>query len=169
MKEEISFRQISKDILKSYKDKPVIKVITGIRRSGKSFILRLIQNNLYKQKISKNDILYIDFEDFDNINLDTPQKLYDYIKKAYNEIKGRCLYLLLDEIQELTGWEKCINSLYSSQKINCDIYITGSNAKLLSSELATYISGRYVQIPIFHFHTKNIFLFIEQLIHQKNL
>lgn len=149
MNEELLFRQTSKDILKSYKDKPVIKVITGIRRAGKTFVLRLIQTNLAKKKVSKSDILYIDFEDFENINLDTPQKLYEHIKKTYKNIKGKTLYLLFDEIQELDGWEKCINSVYSSKTMNCDIYITGSNAKLLSGELATYISGRYVQIPIF--------------------
>jgi predicted AAA+ superfamily ATPase len=159
MKEDLLFRQLSNTILEKYKDKPVIKVITGIRRAGKSFILRLIKQNLQNDNISSDDIVYIDFEDFENINLDTPEKLYDYIKTSYQNKKGNCLYLLFDEIQELNGWEKCINSLYSSSSMNCDIYITGSNAKLLSSELSTYISGRYIQIPVFPLSYKEYLLF----------
>ncbi|MCI5599889.1 MAG: ATP-binding protein [Hallerella porci] len=146
MKKNPVFRDYAKKILESYKDTPVIKVITGIRRAGKSFVLELLQESLLKTA-NADCVIKIDFEDFDNQEFLDLQFLYSFIKKRAEKTQKK-LYLLFDEIQELEGWEKCINSLYSSQVIDCDIYITGSNAKLLSSELATYISGRYVNIQI---------------------
>ena len=149
MIEKMIFRKQSEEIIKLYKDKNVIKILSGIRRSGKSFMLRLLRENFIKTGISENQILYIDFEDFENVQFLDSKKLYDFVKEQNQKVCGKRLYLLFDEIQEVEDWEKIVNSLYSSEKIDCDIYLTGSNANLLSSELATYLSGRYVNISVF--------------------
>ena len=149
MIEKMIFRKQSEEIIKLYKDKNVIKILSGIRRSGKSFMLRLLRENFIKTGISENQILYIDFEDFENAQFLDSKKLYDFVKEQNQKVCGKRLYLLFDEIQEVEDWEKIVNSLYSSEKIDCDIYLTGSNANLLSSELATYLSGRYVNISVF--------------------
>lgn len=148
MKSDLFPRDRIVDVLKKFKDKNVIKVLTGIRRAGKSFLLKLFHQALLEMNVAENQILYIDFEDFDNQEYLDAATLYRRIKSKGEENAGRRLYLLFDEIQEVEGWEKCINSLYSSSSIDCDIYLTGSNAKVLSSELATYIAGRYVQLPV---------------------
>lgn len=149
MIEKLLFRKQSEEIIKLYKDKNVIKILSGIRRSGKSFMLRLLRENFIKTGISENQILYIDFEDFENAQYLASKNLYDFVKEQNQKVCGKRLYLLFDEIQEVEDWEKIVNSLYSSEKIDCDIYLTGSNANLLSSELATYLSGRYVNISVF--------------------
>ncbi|MBR1912925.1 MAG: ATP-binding protein, partial [Treponema sp.] len=146
MKQSVLDRACADEIISLYKDKPVIKVIQGIRRSGKSFLLSLIEKKLIEKDISPSQILSINFEDFENAALLNANSLYAEIKK--HSSSGKKLYLLFDEIQECVDWEKCVNSLYSSKTIDTDIYITGSNARLLSSELATYLSGRYVIINI---------------------
>lgn len=120
------------EIISLYKDKPVIKVLQGIRRSGKSFMLELLAHRIMKNGAMENQILLLNMEDFENAEF----------------LDAKKLYLFLDEIQEVSGWEKLENSLYSSSTIDADIYITGSNANLLSSELATYLSGRYVLIHV---------------------
>ena len=149
MIEKMIFRKQSEEIIKLYKDKNVIKILSGIRRSGKSFMLRLLRENFIKTGISENQILYIDFEDFENAQYLASKNLYAFVKEQNQKVVGKRLYLLFDEIQEVEDWEKIVNSLYSSEKIDCDIYLTGSNANLLSSELATYLSGRYVNISVF--------------------
>lgn len=149
MIEKLLFRKQSEEIIKLYKDKNVIKILSGIRRSGKSFMLRLLRENFIKTGISENQILYIDFEDFENAQYLASKNLYAFVKEQNQKVGGKRLYLLFDEIQEVEDWEKIVNSLYSSEKIDCDIYLTGSNANLLSSELATYLSGRYVNISVF--------------------
>lgn len=149
MIEKLLFRKQSEEIIKLYKDKNVIKILSGIRRSGKSFMLRLLLENFIKTGISENQILYIDFEDFENAQYLASKNLYAFVKEQNQKVVGKRLYLLFDEIQEVEDWEKIVNSLYSSEKIDCDIYLTGSNANLLSSELATYLSGRYVNISVF--------------------
>ena len=149
MIEKMIFRKQSEEIIKLYKDKNVIKILSGIRRSGKSFMLRLLRENFIKTGISENQILYIDFEDFENAQYLASKNLYAFVKEQNQKVGGKRLYLLFDEIQEVEDWEKIVNSLYSSEKIDCDIYLTGSNANLLSSELATYLSGRYVNISVF--------------------
>lgn len=123
-------------------DKPLIKVITGIRRSGKSVILNLLKEELRKRQISEEQIIYLNFESFEFSEIDTGEKLHSYIKNRITE--HRRYYILLDEIQEVTSWEKAVNSCMVD--FDSDIYITGSNSRLLSSELATYITGRYVEI-----------------------
>ena len=126
----------------------LIKVMTGIRRCGKSVMLELIKEELLESGISHNQFISINFENLNFSHLQTAKALHDEITKRAAEINGKA-YLFLDEIQEVKDWEKCINSLRVS--LDCDIYITGSNAKLLSSELSTYLGGRYVEIIIYPF------------------
>ena len=131
--------------IRPYIDKPFIKVLTGIRRSGKSVILKLLKKEFLEKGILEDHIIYINFENLDYSDIDDAKKLDQYVKSKILD-KDR-YYLLLDEIQEVKGWERAINSLMAST--NSDIYITGSNSKLLSSELATYIAGRYIEIKIY--------------------
>ena len=126
-------------------DKPLIKVITGIRRSGKSVILKLIKEDLLERGIGESQIIYLNFESLEFSDIDTAEKLYFYIKERI--IKNKKSYILLDEIQEVNSWEKAVNSFLAD--FNADIYITGSNSRLLSSELATYLTGRYVEIHLY--------------------
>lgn len=132
--------------IKKFMNKPIIKVITGMRRSGKSIILKLISEELINEGVSSNNIIYINFESLMFSELTDFKKLYNYIIEKSQTLQGK-IYILLDEIQEVEHWEKAINSFMVD--LNCDIYITGSNANLLSSELATYIAGRYVEIKIY--------------------
>ena len=148
MKQEILERIGTDELISQYKDKPVIKVIQGIRRCGKSFLLSLLEEKIVQSGIEQSHIFSVNFEDFENADLQDAKALYAEIKKRSEKCSGEKMYLLFDEIQECTDWEKCINSLYSSRTLDCDIYITGSNAHLLSSELATYLSGRYVVITM---------------------
>lgn len=139
-------RNLYLEEIKKYMNKPIIKVITGMRRSGKSMILKLIQEELENVGIVKENIIYMNFESLIYIDIKDFETLYKHIiEKTFNK-KGK-IYILLDEIQEVKGWEKAINSFLVD--LDIDIYITGSNANLLSSELATYIAGRYVEIKIY--------------------
>ena len=139
------FRPIYLDQLKKWINKPQIKIITGIRRSGKSTVLALLNEELIKQGTNKECIIALNFESFASEPLKNALALYQYIEdKIKNKQK---YYILLDEIQEVTNWEKVVNSLLVDY--NVDIYITGSNSHLLSSDLATYLAGRYVEIPVY--------------------
>ncbi len=130
--------------LRPFIDKPLIKVLTGIRRSGKSVILTMLKEELAQRGISDENIIHINFESMEYADIDNAKSLYSFVKsKIINELK---YYMLLDEIQEVKNWEKAINSFMVD--CNADIYITGSNSKLLSSELATYIAGRYIEINV---------------------
>lgn len=130
--------------IRPHMQKPVIKVLTGIRRSGKSGLLTLIIDELKQQGIKDDHIIRINFEESRFFPLTTPTMLDEYLRGKMN---GSGMYfLLLDEIQEVENWEKIINSLLSAG--NADIYLTGSNSRLLSSELSTYLAGRYVEIPV---------------------
>ncbi len=126
----------------------LIKVITGIRRSGKSVMLNLIQRELVTSGVNKNQFVSINFENMSNSHLCFAEMLHKEITQRVNKISGKA-YLFFDEIQEVLGWEKCINSF--RVEFDCDIYITGSNAKLLSGEPATYLAGRYVEFVIYPF------------------
>lgn len=126
-------------------DKPFIKVITGIRRSGKSAILQLLMDELIERGINLENIIYINFESMQFSDIDEAKKLYSYISDKI--LGNQRYYLMLDEIQEVTNWEKAINSFMVD--FNCDVYITGSNSRLLSGELSTYIAGRYVEFCIY--------------------
>jgi uncharacterized protein len=131
--------------LKPFIDKPLIKVITGIRRSGKSVILKLLKEELIEKGVEKRQIIYLNLESLEFSDIDRAEKLYLYIKERIDKEKRN--YILLDEIQEVNSWEKAVNSFFAD--FNVDIYITGSNSRLLSSELATYLTGRYVEIHLF--------------------
>ena len=126
----------------------LVKVMTGIRRCGKSVMLELIKQELTESGISSEQFISINFEDMRYSHLQTAQALHDEISDRAAAMNGK-VYLFFDEIQEVKDWEKCINSFRVS--LDCDIYITGSNAKLLSGELATYLGGRYVEFVIYPF------------------
>ena len=126
----------------------LIKVIIGVRRSGKSIMLELIQNELSENGVSRDRMIAINFEDLTYSSLTTATALHNYLKEKIDSIPERT-YIFLDEIQEVEDWEKCVNSLRVNS--NVDIYITGSNAKMLSGEYATLLSGRYVEFSIYPF------------------
>ena len=130
------------DLLKKWKDEQVIKVVTGIRRCGKSTLLALYQDYLRTQGIADDQIIYVNFEELEYEDLLDYKALYSYIKSRLHSEKTT--YIFLDEIQQVANFQKAVDSLYVKQ--NVDIYITGSNAYLLSGELATLLSGRYVEI-----------------------
>ena len=146
-------RELYIEKIKPFIDKDIIKVLTGIRRSGKSVMLKLIMEELKQNGIDEKQFININFENLINRELTTADKLHKYILKRASEIKNKC-YIFLDEIQEVKDWEKCINSLRVNEEYNFDIYITGSNAKLLSGELSTYLAGRYVEFVIYPFSFK---------------
>lgn len=126
----------------------LVKVLTGIRRCGKSVMLELIQEEIIASGVDPSQFISINFENMSNAGLCTAQTLHDEIICRAAQISGK-IYLFFDEIQEVQDWETCINSF--RVELDCDIYITGSNAKLLSGELATYLAGRYVEFVIYPF------------------
>ena len=129
------------------KDLNLIKVITGVRRSGKSTLLLQYKDYLISQNILEDDIIYMNFESAKWYDIKDYRDLYSYIKgKIKNNNKK---YILLDEVQNVSKWEKAVNSILVD--INSDIYITGSNAYLLSSELTTLLAGRVLTIKIYPF------------------
>lgn len=128
-----------------FKDTEFIKVLTGVRRSGKSYILMLYREYLLKHNIDTSQIIYLSFEDFDNIDLQDPKKLYSFLKD--HVIDNKKMYILLDEIQYVKDWQKVVTSLRLNHLL--DITVTGSNSNLLSGELATLLSGRYVEIHVY--------------------
>ena len=134
------------DKLIKLKDTEVIKIITGIRRSGKSVLLNQFREYLINSNVLPENIIYINFELLENEELLDYKKLYDYILNK--TIQGK-MYIMIDEIQEVVKFEKVIDSLFA--KGNYDIYITGSNSHLLSSELSTLLAGRYIEISILPF------------------
>lgn len=130
--------------LEVYKDKRIIKVLTGIRRSGKSTILNEFKKQLIEKGTSKDNIISINFDDRSNMELLDSQKLHDYILEKTDKNKKN--YIFLDEIQNVPGFEKCVDSLFLRDYL--DIYMTGSNSYMLSGELATFLTGRYIQIHV---------------------
>ncbi len=132
------------NILKNFKDQQIIKVITGIRRCGKSTLLEIFQDYLKDNGISDEQIISINFEDADYEELQDRKELYKYIKSKL--VKGKKTYVFLDEIQNVKEFEKTVDSLFINKDV--DLYITGSNAYLLSSELATLLTGRYIEIKM---------------------
>ena len=128
----------------AFQDKEVIKVVTGIRRSGKSKLLQLMINHLLEEGKDKNQIIEMHFEKMD-FSLMSYKDVYNYVKERI--IPNKIMYLFFDEIQRITGWENAINAL--RVEFNTDIYVTGSNAYLLSSEYSTYLAGRCVEIKMY--------------------
>lgn len=132
------------DKLIALKDKNIIKVITGVRRCGKSTLMEIFQDYLKAQGIKEERIIAINLEDYDFFELRQPAKLYAYIKEKLS--KDKMTYVFIDEIQHCDNFPDVVDSLYI--KKNVDLYLTGSNAYMLSSEIATLISGRYIEIPM---------------------
>ena len=133
--------------LVGYKDKKIIKVITGVRRCGKSTLLKMYKNYLLEHSVDVEQIIDINFEDFDYEDLLDAEALYAYIRERI--VPDKMTYLILDEIQNVKGFQKVVDSLFL--KDNIDIYITGSNSYMLSGELATLLSGRYIKIEMLPF------------------
>lgn len=141
-------REMYMSRIRPFIGKELIKVMTGFRRSGKSVMLQLIQEELVAQGVQKQQFISFNFEKMGFEHLCNAKALHDEVIQLAQKIDGK-VYLFFDEIQEVKSWEKCINSLRVD--LDCDIYITGSNAKLLSGELATYLGGRYVEFVIYPF------------------
>ncbi len=144
-------------------DTDFIKVIIGMRRCGKTVFLKSIIDELIEKGVKPENIIYISFESVKYKNIFTEKELDELILKLTKDIKGK-IYLLFDEIQQVNNWEKCINGYRVD--LESDIYITGSNSKLLSNELATVLSGRYIKINLYPFSFKEI---IEYKIENENL
>ena len=140
-----------KDIRPFY-NQDLIKVLVGIRRSGKSVILTQIIDELKKSGVDDNHIIYMNFEDFDNDEYTDPKKLHNYIKEKITDEKK--YYIFFDEIQSVNSWEKVVNSLKATK--NTSIFVTGSNSDLLAGDLATHIAGRYVSFKITPFTFKEV-------------
>lgn len=134
-------------LLEKWRDKKVIKVVTGIRRCGKSSLLRMFREKLLEEGVSESQVLELNFEDLDNEQYLDYKVLYAYVKKHL--VKGWMNYLFFDEIQMVDNFQKVIDSLFLLDDV--DIYVTGSNAYLLSGEIATLLTGRYVEIKLFPF------------------
>lgn len=140
-------------------DKNLIKVLTGVRRSGKTVLLSQIQDYLLKNGRSKPQIINISLESKKNKKFKDGDVLYEYLISACEKLNAKA-YIFLDEIQVVSGWEEVVSSLLVD--IDCDIYITGSNSKLLSGELATLIAGRYIQIHVYPFTLSEAKQMLEQ-------
>ena len=141
-------RELYMKRIRPFIDSDLIKVMTGIRRCGKSVMLELIKEELLDRGVDPIQLISINFEDMSYAHLQTAEMLHGEIVRRAEKLGGK-VYLFFDEIQEVQNWEKCINSL--RVKLDCDIYLTGSNASLLSGELATYLGGRYVEFVIYPF------------------
>lgn len=137
-------REVYLSILRNFKDQKIIKVITGIRRCGKSTLLELFGDYLKESGVEEKQIVSINFEEADYEELQDRKKLYEYLKSKL--VKGKKTYIFLDEIQNVVEFEKTVDSLFIHKDV--DLYITGSNAWLLSSELATLLTGRYIEIKM---------------------
>ena len=140
-------------------DKNLIKVLTGVRRSGKTVLLSQIQDYLLKNGRSKSQIINISLESKKNKKFKDGDVLYEYLISACEKLNAKA-YIFLDEIQVVSGWEEVVSSLLVD--VDCDIYITGSNSKLLSGELATLIAGRYIQIHVYPFTLSEAKQMLEQ-------
>lgn len=138
-------RQHYLNMLKIYRDVPLVKILAGIRRCGKSTILEMLRDDLLKSGIVADHIISMRYTSEDYDDGMTDKDMYQGIKERMTG-DGR-YYLLLDEVQEIAGWEKAVNSLL--ENADTDIYVTGSNSKLMASEISTYLTGRYVSIPVY--------------------
>lgn len=139
------FRSDYINAIRPFVDAPLVKILAGIRRCGKSTIFEMLKVELLSRGVPEDHIIQKRYTEMDIPENITAKQMYDELLSAM-EGRGRC-YLLLDEIQEVSGWERAINSLLEGS--NVDIYVTGSNSKLMSSEIATYLTGRYVSIPVY--------------------
>ena len=156
-------RKIYIEQITDFIDKPFVKVISGIRRCGKSVLLMQLIEVLKQKGVNEKNIIYINFESFRYAEITNAKQLYEKI--ASEIVNNDKYYILLDEIQEVDKWEKAINSFRVD--FNADIYITGSNSHLLSSELATYLSGRYIQIPVYTLSFSEFLDFRKEYVNKK--
>lgn len=156
-------RELYLSQLMQYKDKPLIKVVTGIRRCGKSTLLSLFADHLKNSGISEKNIIRMNFESFELDYISNYREMHNYIKMQILDVKQK-YYLLLDEVQMIPSWEKAVNAFLVDA--NVDIYITGSNAYLLSSELSTLLSGRYVEIKMLPLSFKEYLDFMSSKNHE---
>lgn len=131
--------------LRTYRNVPLVKILAGIRRCGKSTILAMLKEDMINSGIPEDHILQLRYTSQEMDDRLTAKKMYREIKEKITD--GDRYYLLLDEVQEVDGWEKAVNSLL--EDFSTDIYVTGSNSKLMSGEISTYLTGRYVPIPVF--------------------
>ena len=132
------------DKLIAFREKQLIKIITGVRRCGKSTLMEIYQDYLREQGVTAEQIVAVNLEDYDYYELRNPKALHSYLKERL--VPGKTTYIFLDEIQHCEEFPRVVDSLYIKKGI--DLYITGSNAYMLSSEIATLISGRYVEIKM---------------------
>lgn len=130
--------------LEAYKEKQLIKVVTGLRRAGKTTLMELYEDKLRSCGVGDEQIIHINFEDVDYDYIETYKDLHSEITKRL--VPDKMNYIVLDEVQRVSGFERAVDSLYLRR--NCDVYITGSNSKLLSGDLATLLTGRYVEINV---------------------
>lgn len=146
-------REIYMNKVRPFFDKELVKILVGMRRCGKSVMLHLIQEELKRRGAAPEQFICVNFESAKNKELKDADALYAFLSEKARQIEGKA-YIMLDEIQEVNEWQTCINSLLVD--LDVDIYITGSNAKLLSGELATYLAGRYVEIKIYPFSFQEV-------------
>lgn len=138
------FRENYVNKIMAFTDTPFVKILTGVRRCGKSTIMQMIIEELRKRGINEERIVSLRFDSMEYEGL-SAKELYDLLKTKLSE--GETTYLFLDEVQEIDGWEKAVNSINTD--FNVDIYVTGSNSRMMSSEISTYLTGRYVSFRIF--------------------
>lgn len=139
------YRKTYMDKIIPFIDTPFVKILTGVRRCGKSTVMEMIKEELLKRGISKENIISYRFDSLENEEIDTASKLYKEIKRQVR--KDEKMYIFLDEIQEVKDWEKAANSFLSD--FGADVYVTGSNSRMMSSEISTYLTGRYVSFRIY--------------------
>ena len=137
------FRENYVKKIMAFTDTPFVKVLTGVRRCGKSTIMQMIMDELHKKGISEERIVSYRFDSMEYEGM-TAKQLYEMLKTKLSDTEKT--YLFLDEVQEITSWEKTVNSINTD--FNVDIYVTGSNSRMMSSEISTYLTGRYVSFRI---------------------
>ncbi len=135
------------DRLKKYRNIPLVKILAGIRRCGKSTIFLMLKEDLMQSDVDEDHIIMYTYTSEEIENCQTHKAMYEMLRGKIKDSKK--YYILLDEVQEIDGWEKAVNSLLENGEIDVDIYVTGSNSKLMSSEISSYLSGRYVLIPVY--------------------
>lgn len=139
------YRKTYMDKIIPFIDTPFVKILTGVRRCGKSTVMEMIKEELLQRGISKENIISYRFDSLENEEIDTASKLYKEIKRQVR--KDEKMYIFLDEIQEVKDWEKAVNSFLSD--FWADVYVTGFNSRMMSSEISTYLTGRYVSFRIY--------------------
>lgn len=157
-------RPLYMDKIMVYVDTPFVKVLTGIRRSGKSTIMKMIMDKLENERhIPKENIISMRFDSMEYEDM-TAKQMFETIKAGLSD-QGRT-YLFLDEVQEISGWEKVVNSFLGEYDV--DIYVTGSNSRMMSSEIATYLTGRYVSFQVYPLSFEEYLAFRREVTEVKN-